>query len=251
VVNNDGKMEYTFKENGSFTFTIEDEAGNQAQIATAVTWIDKNIPTASIQYSTTTETENPVTATLVNPSKEIKVVNNDGKKSYTFTRNGSFAFIIEDNAGNRAEIVATVNWITREEEPDETLTSTVYLVDGQKVSQIPVGTTFEQFKKNISTEQEVILQDRNGKTLPNPTKIGTGMKAVVGKTAYTLVVPGDIDGNGDLTITDLAKLCLHYIEDEMLEEPYKEAADLDSNNKITVTDLAKLQLTLIGANNER
>ncbi len=71
------------------------------------------------------------------------------------------------------------------------------------------------------------------------------MKAVVGKTAYTLVVPGDIDGNGELTITDLAKLCLHYIEDEMLEGPYKEAADLDNNNKITVTDLAKLQLTLI------
>lgn len=245
VVNNDGKMEYTFKENGSFTFTIEDEAGNQAQIAAAVTWIDKNIPTASIQYSTTTETENPVTATLVNPSKEVKVVNNNGKKTYTFTKNGSFTFIIEDNAGNRAEIVATVNWITREEEPDDTLTSMVYQVTDQKVSQIPAGTTSEQFKKNISTKQEVILQDRNGKTVPNTTKIGTGMKAVVGKTAYTLVVPGDIDGNGELTITDLAKLCLHYIEDEMLEGPYKEAADLDNNNKITVTDLAKLQLTLI------
>lgn len=250
VVNNDGKDSYTFTKNGTFIFEITDKAGNNVQVETKVDWIDKNIPTASIKYSTTEKTENSVIATLVNPSKEVKVINNDGKKTYTFTKNGSFTFLIEDEAGNRAEIVATVNWIMREEESDGNLTSNVYSVTDQKVSQIPTGTTFEEFKKNISVNQEVILQDKNGKTLPNTTKIGTSMQAVIGKTAYTLIVPGDIDGNGDLTITDLAKLCLHYIEDEMLEGPYKEAADLDVNSKITVTDLAKLQLILIGINDK-
>ena len=57
-----------------------------------------------------------------------------------------------------------------------------------------------------------------------------------------------MDGNGKITITDLAKLCLHYIDKELLKDEYKEAADVDGNNKISINDLAKLQLILIGKN---
>lgn len=242
ILNNDGNDTYIFDKNGDFTFEIIDKVGNKALIETSVTWIDKEPPSANIKYSTTEETEKSVTASLVDISEEIKVVNNENKTTYTFKENGSFTFIIEDEAGNRSEIVATVNWIVPK---NDSLTSSVYQVTDQKISKIPIYTTFEQFKKNIDVSQEVILQDKNGKTLPNETKIGTNMKLVVGKTTYTLIVPGDVDGNAKLTITDLAKLCLHYMEDKMLEEPYKEAADLDFNTKISINDLAKLQLILI------
>ncbi|MCI8396698.1 MAG: hypothetical protein HFJ52_03280 [Clostridia bacterium] len=71
------------------------------------------------------------------------------------------------------------------------------------------------------------------------------MKAHIGKNAYTMIVTADIDGNGILTITDLAKICLHYIDEETLKDEYFEAADLDGNGKITISDLAKIQLLLI------
>ncbi len=41
VLNNGGKMEYTFKENGSFTFQIADKAGNTSSVTATVTNIDK------------------------------------------------------------------------------------------------------------------------------------------------------------------------------------------------------------------
>ena len=62
------------------------------------------------------------------------------------------------------------------------------------------------------------------------------------------MVKADIDGNGSINLTDLAKICLHYIEDELLENEYFEAADLDDNKKISITDLAKIQLMLIESN---
>lgn len=40
------------------------------------------------------------------------------------------------------------------------------------------------------------------------------MKAHVGNNTYTFVVKGDIDGNGTINLTDIAKICLHYIEEE-------------------------------------
>ena len=71
------------------------------------------------------------------------------------------------------------------------------------------------------------------------------MKAYVGKNIYTFVVKADIDGNGRINLTDLAKICLHYIDQKPLVDEYFEAADIDNNNKITITDLAKMQLLLI------
>ena len=71
------------------------------------------------------------------------------------------------------------------------------------------------------------------------------MKAYVGNNTYTFVVKADIDGNGTINLTDLAKMCLHYIGEELLENEYFEAADIDNNNEITIKDLAKVQLLFI------
>lgn len=71
------------------------------------------IPTAEVEYSTTNKTNQDVVATLVNPSTEITVLNNNGNKSYTFTENGSFTFEFEDKEGNKGSVNATVDWICK------------------------------------------------------------------------------------------------------------------------------------------
>lgn len=255
VLNNDGKTSYTFTKNGEFTFVFADEAGNQNKAVASVDWIDKELPTATIEYSTQEKTKDPVVATLVNPSKEITIVNNNGSNTYTFTKNGTFQFVIEDEVGNRNEIVAEVTWIEEEapvdppdDEKNDEITSSDYEIEDNIIRKLPLNLNVNEFMKHIQAKDEVIIKDKNQNVIEGTAKIGTGMKAYVGESVYTFVVKADIDGNGTVNLTDLAKMCLHYIEKETLVDEYLEAADIDENNKITITDLAKMQLLLIQNN---
>ncbi len=74
----------------------------------------RSVPTADIKYNITTETNQNVIATLVNPSTEITVTNNEGKTSYTFTENGTFTFEFIDKKGNKGKATATVDWIKKD-----------------------------------------------------------------------------------------------------------------------------------------
>ena len=112
ITNNNGSNVRIFDKNGSFEFIYEDEAGNIGRAIAEVSWIDKQAPVAKIQYSTTDPIAGPVVATIVCDEEPIIVTNNDGKTSYTFYENGSFAFIYRDEAGNVATTYAEVTWIT-------------------------------------------------------------------------------------------------------------------------------------------
>ena len=72
-------------------------------------------PTASIGYSTTEKTNEPVIARLTNPSTKITITNNHGKDTYVFTENGEFTFEFEDEKGNKGTATAKVNWIDKKE----------------------------------------------------------------------------------------------------------------------------------------
>ncbi|MCM1053467.1 MAG: NPCBM/NEW2 domain-containing protein [Ruminococcus sp.] len=74
-------------------------------------------PTADIGYSTTEITNGDVIARLVNPSTEIKILNNNGSDTYTFTEEGSFTFEFIDASCEEncsiGRITAKVNWIDK------------------------------------------------------------------------------------------------------------------------------------------
>ena len=53
-------------------------------------------------YDITDKTNKEVIATLGNASEEITIINNDGKDTYTFTKNGNFTFEFVDKAGNNS-----------------------------------------------------------------------------------------------------------------------------------------------------
>ena len=72
-------------------------------------YMEEHKPT--ITYSITNMTNKDVTATL-NSDIDIKVTNNDGNKTYTFTQNGSFTFKYMVN-DIEYEITATVNNIDK------------------------------------------------------------------------------------------------------------------------------------------
>jgi len=107
ILNNSGKMEYTFIQNGEFTFEFADIAGNSTTMTASVNWIDKTLPAASLKYSNTQMTNKPVTVTL-NTEADAVILNNGGAAARTFYTNGEFTFRVVDIAGNQAGIKAVV-----------------------------------------------------------------------------------------------------------------------------------------------
>lgn len=248
---------HRFTENGDFTFEFTDLAGNKGTIKASVNWIDKTAPTVEIRYSTNQATNGTVVATLVNESEEIMITNNNGSKEYTFTENGEFTFEFEDKAGNKGTAKAKVDWIVKEEEKF-VFTSDVYKIEGVYISKIRAGisrtgmkqipcTTVKEFKENITTNQKVVFIDKDGNEVNDEAIVTTGMTLKVGnKMQYTLIVTGDIDGNGKISVNDYANMKLHFIKKKELTGINLKAADVNYDNDLTMSDAAKMKLVLVG-----
>lgn len=131
-------------------------------------------------------------------------------------------------------------------EPEETIKSEKYLIGEGFISKIIPGTTIQELKTNVEASKDIIVKDKNGNALGENDKLSTGMTLQVGDTLQlTIIVTGDIDGTGEISLTDLAQLKLHYIEKEPLTGASLKAADINSDGKITITDLAQLKLVLV------
>lgn len=155
-----------------------------------------------------------------------------------------------------AETKATINIIEEQtekpEEPKpEKMTSTKYTIAGGYVERILPNTTVAQFKKNVTlenvtTEPQIVFTDHEGMPLAEDGIVTTGTQIKVGKTLqYTLVVIGDTDSDGEITINDMAELKLHIIEKELLEGIKLKSADVDNDGEVTINDLAQMKLILI------
>ncbi|TSC84573.1 MAG: Hyalin [Parcubacteria group bacterium Gr01-1014_17] len=100
---------------GTYTlsYNASDLAGNAATTVTRTVVVQDTIaPTGTIGYSTTTPTNQNVTATLT-PSEPVTVTNNSGATTTTFTNNGSFTFQFADVASNTGSTTATVGNIDK------------------------------------------------------------------------------------------------------------------------------------------
>lgn len=146
--------------------------------------------------------------------------------------------------------------ITKNENPDvpvdpdipEGITSNVYTIEEGFISRIKPGTTVNNFKQNVETEQQMVFLDKDGSELNESDVIATGMTLKVGTNLeFTLIVTGDINGDGRIGIVDFAKLKLHYIEKELLTGNALKAADIDGNGRVSINDLAQIKLVLIGS----
>ncbi len=124
---------------------------------------------------------------------------------------------------------------------------------------ISPNTSITEFCNNISTNQNYTIIDAQGNAIDEkPYKaglmsgnitnniLGTGSKLKVGNTTYTLVVKGDTDGNGKITITDVTKINLHIVNINKLDGIYAIAADTNFNKEISITDLVQVRLALVG-----
>ena len=159
ILNNNGLTTYTFKENGIFVFELKDRAGNIGYVEAKVNWIDKQAPTARIKYNTNSLTNQNVVAEIV-ADENITVMNNEGKKTYTFTENGEFTFEYQDDLGNKGQVTARVDWIDKVA-PNGILT---YDINGITNQNVTVSINFDK--------ENVIITNNAGKNTYTFTENG-------------------------------------------------------------------------------
>lgn len=116
-----GRMQYSFSENGTAIFTIADEAGNTAEVAAAVSNIDRTAPNVSINtdytfYKTVGTGDSLIASgsTLRASSDEsFIVVNNDRVTTMEATDKGTYTFIVQDAVGNVAQVSREITNIVK------------------------------------------------------------------------------------------------------------------------------------------
>ena len=76
--------------------------------------------------------------------------------------------------------------------------------------------------------------------------VGTGMTAVSSSATVTIVVTGDVSGDGKITITDVVKLQKSVVGSGNLSGAYAKAADINGDGKITITDVVQAAQVTVG-----
>jgi hypothetical protein len=110
VTANEGTLNatsHTFTENGEFTFTATDAAGNVTNNTVTITNIDITPPVITVGSYTTDPTNKDV---VVSASTNEGTLN---AASHTFTENGEFTFTATDAAGNVTNKTITITNIDK------------------------------------------------------------------------------------------------------------------------------------------
>ena len=119
-----------------------------------------------------------------------------------------------------------------------------YIIKGTYIRNIQPQTVYSNFIKNIVTNQSYEIKEGNI-TITGIDKIKTGQKLILKNTTYTLVVTGDINGDGDIRLSDLSTLKMQLIGKRSLTGANKEAGDINEDGDIKLSDLSKMKKIII------
>lgn len=248
IIANINTFTYEFLSNGEFTFEFMDRAGNKGSATAKVTWIDHDVPNATLTYNIPTFTNQNVTVT-VEFDEDVIVMNNDGKSSYTFTDNGEFTFYFKDLAGNTNSITAKVNWIDKVAPTAELKYERignkviVYVVNPSKTITFQNGNGIYEFTAN--GHYDILFYDKLG-NMGKLTAIINGLKDNT-QNNHT----GSTGGNSNLgnsTITSKENYTsfnnMNDKESTQITEPdNQESEQRDENNKIDDETQSDMNIT--------
>jgi hypothetical protein len=128
---------------------------------------------------------------------------------------------------------------------------TSYRINNSRITGVAPGTSASTFTKNLGVSgYTVTVYKADGKTV-NTGTVGTGsiVKVTSGSATYTytVVIYGDVSGDGAITALDLLKLQKHLIGSSTLSGVYLESANVKKTGTVSALDLLKLQKHIIGS----
>lgn len=128
--------------------------------------------------------------------------------------------------------------------------NTGYHVSGNTISGISVGTDVSTFVTALgATGSQVTIYKSDGVTVNSGT-VGTGNIVSVtngsANATYTIIIYGDVSGDGSIGIGDLVNMKKNLLNQMNLNGVYFSAADVDKDGKITIKDLVTTKKHILG-----
>lgn len=203
------------------------------------------LPKEATNTNITYEISNEETVTLAgNGVKGLK----EGTATITFkTEDGNFTKTCTITVEAVPEDKITIESKQYQIEEDNTITS------------VNPDTTVEEFKEAITTDGTIIIKDKDGNILEDTDLVGTGAIVEISKEIeqipedgtdpvkvtikeeFSVVVNGDVNGDGKISITDLSLMKQHVMSEMTLEGLYFEAGDLNKDGSVSLTDLSLIK----------
>lgn len=124
---------------------------------------------------------------------------------------------------------------------------TIYKVNDKDMTNVKINTKASELIKTIQDANEgatVTIFNSNNEAVSEDETLATGMRieVTIGDTKYdiTIVVKGDINGDGKAELIDIIKMNKHRLNKSQLEGAYLQAADVNGDGKVNLFDIVKL-----------
>lgn len=132
----------------------------------------------------------------------------------------------------------------------QSVTSSKFTISVNKISKISAGTTVSALLNGISEGAYCKVYSGNSVVSSN-SNVGTGMvvKIMDGNTvkaSYTVIVTGDTNGDGNITVTDMIAIKAHVLKKSTLSGVYATAADTNGDSGISITDFIQVKAKILG-----
>jgi hypothetical protein len=134
-----------------------------------------------------------------------------------------------------------------------TLTSTKYTISNNTISKITVGTTVDSLLDGLEEGSYCKVFDgifvASGDTIVGTGMVVKIMDGTTAKASYTIIVTGDTNGDGNITITDMIAIKAHVLKKSTLSGAYAIAADTSGDGGVSVTDFIQIKAFILGKGN--
>ncbi len=188
-------------------------------------------------------------------------VNSNAKISGTGTKNlvtGNNNVVITVTAQNGDQKKYTIN-IKKEPSNGEVVYKKISEIikgakittDGTYITGLSFNTSIASMRNSIDSvdsRANVVIKRRNKEISSGNLVTGDTLTIVSGSETktYSIVLYGDLNGDGKISIVDLLKTQKHLLGTTKLSGAYAKAADVNKDGKITAIDLLKVQKHILG-----
>ena len=159
-------------------------------------------------------------------SKDVYNISNYGEKITVVYKDNSVEFF------NVSDIFKANTTTNKSKQRQITNGTDITIEYNDDIIILEQGTTTAQFR-NSTTESVEFESSISG-------QLGTGDNVTINNQAHTIVIKGDITGEGNINSRDLNALFDHLLEIELLQNEFCTAADINNDNKISNADLVLL-----------
>ena len=199
------------------------------------------------------------TSYTINVGEKIKldatIVSNSINKISVYSLNNdnviiSNGYLVANKVGNTTVTISTTNNIKKTFNVNivNILDTGDYDFEDGFISGISPGTNYNNFIEDLSAN--TINLYANGKVVNDiNTIIGTNMKIEVSngteKMTYTLIVRGDVNGDGYVKMNDVMDIAKYIVELDGISGNYLVAADVTKDDNVKMNDVMKIAKYLV------